>query len=186
MAIINFNPRQPRSGAFWMKALPVMLLGSALAGCGLTQTVKDGTVSTAKAIFYKQVKVLHLDFTARSAMNNNQSGAPLATVVRVYQLKDRQAFDATDYHSLFAADSQAIKADLLAERDIRITPEGAVSLDMPMEEGTQYVAVAAMFWSPDETNNTWRLVLKREELDPDKPRQIELNNNALVLKPLKK
>ena len=186
MAIINFNPRRQRIGAFWMKALLVMLLGGALAGCGLTQTVKDGTVSAAKSIFYKQVKELHLDFTARSAMNNNQNGAPLATIVRVYQLKDRQAFDATDYHSLFAADSQAIKADLLAERDIRITPEGSISLDMPMEEATQYVAVAAMFWSPDEVNNTWRVVLKREELDPDKPRQIELNNNALVLKPLKK
>ncbi|WP_431225744.1 type VI secretion system lipoprotein TssJ [Serratia sp. L9] len=157
-----------------------------MAGCGLTQTVKDGTVSAAKSIFYKQIKVLHLDFTARSAMNNNQSGAPLATIVRVYQLKDRQAFDSTDYHSLFAADSQAIKADLLVERDLRITPEGSVSLDMPMEEATQYVAVAAMFWSPDEVNNTWRVVLKREDLEPDQPRQIELNNNALVLKPLKK
>lgn len=186
MAIINFNPQHLRKGAFWLKALSVLLLGGTLAGCGLGQSVKDGTVSAAKSIFYKQVKTLHLDFTARSAVNNNQSGAPLATIVRVYQLKDRQAFESTDYHSLFAADSQAIKADLLVERDIRITPEGSVSLDMPMEEATQYVAVAAMFWSPDEVNNTWRLVLKRDDLDPDKPRQIELNNNALILKPLKK
>jgi hypothetical protein len=32
-----------------------------LAGCGLTQTVTDGTVSITKSIFYKKIKTLHLD-----------------------------------------------------------------------------------------------------------------------------
>ena len=34
-----------------------------LTGCGLTQTVTDGTVSITKSIFYKKIKTLHLDFT---------------------------------------------------------------------------------------------------------------------------
>jgi type VI secretion system protein VasD len=38
---------------------------SLLAGCGLTQTVTDGTVSITKSIFYKKIKTLHLDFTPR-------------------------------------------------------------------------------------------------------------------------
>ncbi|HCT2015413.1 TPA: type VI secretion system lipoprotein TssJ, partial [Klebsiella pneumoniae] len=29
-------------------------------GCGLTQTVTDGTVSITKSIFYKKMKTLHL------------------------------------------------------------------------------------------------------------------------------
>jgi type VI secretion system protein VasD len=41
-----------------------------LAGCGLTQKVTDGTVAVTKSIFYKQVKILHLDIRAREAMNN--------------------------------------------------------------------------------------------------------------------
>ena len=84
-----------------------------LAGCGLTQKVTDGTVAVTKSIFYKQIKTLHLDIRAREAVNSNAGGVALSTVVRIYQLKDRKTFDTTDYPSLFKADSQAIKADLM-------------------------------------------------------------------------
>lgn len=122
---------------------------------------------------------------AREGVNNNAKGASLATVVRIYQLKDRKAFDSTDYPSLFAMDSQAIKADLVAEKDIRLRPGESFSLDMPMEEAAQFVAVAGMFMAPDQENNTWRLVITRDELDPDTPRIIEASNNSLTLQPLK-
>ncbi|MEM0706058.1 type VI secretion system lipoprotein TssJ [Enterobacter quasihormaechei] len=161
--------------------LLALTLATTLTGCGLSQTVKDGTVSVAKSIFYKQVKTLHLDIQARSGVNNNANGASLATVVRVYQLKDRKAFDSTDYPSLFADDSQAIKADLVAEKDIRLRPGESVTLDMPLDEIAEYVAVAAMFMAPDQTNDAWRLVLAREDLDPDSPRIIEASNNRLTL-----
>lgn len=156
-----------------------------LTGCGLTQSVTDGTVAVTKSIFYKQVKILHLDIRAREAINNNAGGVPLSTVVRIYQLKDRKTFDTTDYPSLFNSDSQAINADLLAEKDIRLQPGGAVMVDMPMEKSTQYIAVAGMFMSPDQANNTWRVVLSRDDLDPDKARVIEVGNNQLTIKALK-
>lgn len=156
-----------------------------LTGCGLTQSVSDGTVAVTKSIFYKQIKTVHLDIRAREAVNSNAGGAALSTVVRVYQLKDRKTFDSTDYPSLFKADSQAIKADLVAEKDIRLQPGGAVTVDMPMDEKAQYVAVAGMFMSPDQTNNTWRVVLSRDDLDPDKARVIEAGNNRLTLEALK-
>lgn len=156
-----------------------------LAGCGLTQKVTDGTVAVTKSIFYKQVKTLHLDIRAREAVNSNAGGVPLSTVVRIYQLKDRKTFDSTDYPSLFKADGQAIKADLVAEKDIRLQPGGAVTVDMTMEEDALFVAVAGMFMSPDQVNNTWRIVLSRDDLDPDKARIIEAGNNRLTLKALK-
>lgn len=156
-----------------------------LAGCGLTQKVTDGTAAVTKSIFYKQVKTLHLDIRAREAVNSNAGGVALSTVVRVYQLKDRKTFDSTDYPSVFKADSEAIKADLVAERDIRLQPGGAAMVDMPMEESAQYVAVAGMFMSPDQTNNTWRVMLSRNDLDPDKARVIEAGNNRLTLMAVK-
>ena len=165
--------------------LLVLMLATGVTGCGLTQKVKDGAVSVTKSIFYKQVKTLHLDIQAREGVNNNAKGASLATVVRIYQLKDRKAFDSTDYPSLFSEDSQAIKSELLAEKDIRLRPGESVAIDMPMEEATQFVAVAGMFMAPDQANNTWRLVLTRDELDPDKPRIIEANNNRLTLQAVK-
>lgn len=166
-------------------ALLALGLMTTLTGCGLTQSVTDGTVSVTKSIFYKQVKTLHLDIQARDGVNNNARGAALATVVRIYQLKDRKSFDSTDYPSLFADDSQAIKTDLVAEKDIRVRPGESVTLDMPMEETAQYVSVAGMFIAPDQVNNSWRITLTRDDLDPDKPRVIEVSNNQLTLQPLK-
>lgn len=156
-----------------------------LAGCGLTQSVTDGTVAVTKSIFYKKVKTLHLDIRAREAVNRNAGGVALSLVVRIYQLKDRKIFDSTDYPSLFKDDSQVIKADLVAEKNIRLQPGGAVTVAMPMEEDAQYVAVAGMFMSPDQTNNTWRVVLSRDDLDPDKASVIEAGNNRLTLQALK-
>ncbi|MFI8415925.1 type VI secretion system lipoprotein TssJ [Serratia sp. NPDC078593] len=165
----------------------VLLAGglSLLVGCGLTQKVTDGTVAVTKSIFYKQVKTLHLDIRAREAVNSNDKGEALSTVVRIYQLKERKTFDDTDYPSLFADDGQAIKAVRLAEKDIRLQPGGAVTVDMPMEADAQFVAVAAMFMSPDQVNDTWRVVLSRDELEPDRARVIEAGNNRLTLQPIK-
>ncbi|MFP2360648.1 type VI secretion system lipoprotein TssJ [Enterobacter ludwigii] len=172
------------AGKFPLAAL-VAGITMILAGCGLTQKVTDGTVAVTRSIFYKQVKTLHLDIRAREGVNSNAGGVALSTVVRIYQLKDRKTFDSTDYPSLFKTDSQAIRADQVAEKDIRLQPGGAVTVDMPMEEDALYVAVAGMFMSPDQVNNTWRVVLSHDDLDPDKARVIEAGNNRLTLQALK-
>jgi len=168
----------------WLPAL----LALSLTGCGVTQGVADGTKSAYTALFYKKIKVLHLDFTAREALNtdsreSNSLSEPV--VVRVYQLKDRKEFDKTVYQQLLQDGDTLLKADLLATRDVLVKPGGDANLDMPMEEGAQFVAVVGLFRQPDMVNNTWKQVLKREELDPDKPRILEAGNNYLTLQPLK-
>ena len=154
---------------------------SLVTGCGLTQKVSEGTVSLTKSIFYKEIKTLHLDLSAREAANKNAQGIALSTVVRIYQLKDRKAFDSANYQSLFAQDSTVVKADLLAQKDVRVRPGESVAVDIPFENEAQYVAVAGMFISPEQSEDSWRVVLSREDLDPDKARVIELNSQALVL-----
>lgn len=86
---------------------------------------------------------------------------------------------------LFRGDSQAIKDDLLEEKDVSLRPGGAVLVDMPLDENAQYVAVAGMFISPDQVKNSWRVVLSRDDLEPSKPRIIEAGDNRLILKPLR-
>ncbi|OVZ81708.1 type VI secretion system lipoprotein TssJ [Yersinia intermedia] len=145
----------------------------------------DVIVAVTKSIFYKQVKIPHLDIQAREAVNNDATVASLATLGRIYQLKDRKMFDGTDYPSLFAEDSQVIKADLVAEKDIRISLGAAVSIDVPPDEKAEYVAVTGLFLAPYIANNTCRVVLSCDDLDPDKTRKIELNNHGMTLLPLK-
>ncbi|EOI3187098.1 type VI secretion lipoprotein TssJ, partial [Salmonella enterica] len=57
-----------------------------------------------------------------------------------------------------------------------------VSLDMLLDEKAQYVALVAQFRSPDARKNDWRLVLTRDDLDPDKARTVSLEGNSLMLK----
>ncbi|MFK3663232.1 type VI secretion system lipoprotein TssJ [Scandinavium sp. NPDC088450] len=170
--------------ARWL--LPVITLN--LAGCGLTQSVADGSKSAFNSVFYKKIKVLHLDFTAREALNtdareSNSLSEPV--VVRVYQLKDRKTFDKTVYQQLLKDGETYLKADLLASRDVVVKPGGDATLDMPMETEAQFVAVVGLFRHPDMVNNTWKMVIHREDLDPDKPRILEAGNNHLTLQPLK-
>nr|WP_249218039.1 type VI secretion system lipoprotein TssJ [Pantoea dispersa] len=170
--------------ACWLPAL----LAFSLTGCGVTQGITDGTKSAFNALFYKKIKVLHLDFTAREALNtdsreSNSLSEPV--VIRVWQLKDRKTFDKTVYQQLLRDGDTILKADLLATRDVVVKPGGDANLDMPMEEDAQFVAVAGLFRHPDRVNNTWKLVMGREDLDPDKPRILEAGNNHLTLQPLK-
>lgn len=79
-----------------------------------------------------------------------------------------------------------LSADLLDQQRVVVKPEEGAQLNMPMSADAQYVAVVALFRSPDEQDNSWRLVLTREDLDPDKARQIELGGNALTLVPAPK
>ena len=156
-----------------------------LTGCGLTQTVTDGTVSITKSIFYKKIKTLHLDFTPRTAINADGAQTPLATMVRVYQLKDRKNIDAADYQTLLRKADTVLKEDELASKELLVMPDGSVTLNMPMDEDAEFVAVVGLFNRPDMQDNRWRLVLTRDDLDQDKPRTIELGDGWLSLVPVK-
>lgn len=181
MSIFAFKSHSFQAGAVVLSAL-------LLAGCGLTQSVADGTVSVTKSIFYKQIKTLHLDFNAREALNtdsNDMSALSVPTMVRVYQLRDSKAFEQLDYQSLLVDGDANLKADLLSSREVVVKPGTGALLNMPMEKEAKFVAVVGLFRMPDTQKNSWRLVIDREDLLPDDPRVIELGNNALSLKPVK-
>ncbi|EPB1500238.1 type VI secretion system lipoprotein TssJ [Escherichia coli] len=164
---------------------PMFIACGLLAGCGLTQTVTDGTISITKSIFYKKIKTLHLDFTPRTAINADGAQTPLATMVRVYQLRDRKAVDVADYQTLLRNADTVLKDNVLASKELLVMPGGSVTLNMPMDEDAQFVAVVGLFYRPDQKDNRWRLVLTRDDLNPDKPRTIELGDGWLSLVPVK-
>lgn len=167
------------------RSAALMLLCSLLTACGLTQAVSDGTVSATRAIFYKKIKVLRLDFEPRAAANADESQTPLATMVQVYQLKGRQKVDAANYQKLLRDADSTLKEDIVASKSLLVMPKGSVTLNMPMNEEAKFVAVVGLFNRPDIKNNTWKLVLSRDDLDPDKPRAIQLNSTGLTLVPVK-
>ena len=169
--------------------LPVAVLGALLGGCGLTQSLSDTGSSTTRAIFYKQVKTLHLDFSARAALNTSatdMSALSVPTLVRVYQLRDSKAVERATYDGLLGDDNQLLASALLDKRSVVVKPEEGAQLNVPMDKDAQFVTVVALFRSPDTQLNTWRLTLTRDDLDPDRARVIELGDNRLTLRPLAK
>lgn len=169
--------------------LTLVTLGALLAGCGLTQKVSDSTASMTKAVFYKQVKTLHLDFSGRSSVNidgSDMTVLSVPTLVRIYQLRDNKAVERADYDKLVSNDDNVLIGDVLDKRAVVVKPEEGAQLNVPMIEDAQFVVVVALFREPDTKVNAWRLTLSRDDLDPDQARVIELGNNRLTLRPLQK
>lgn len=168
------------------KPLILTALGVVLSGCGLTQTVTEATTSTAKAVFYKQVTTLRLDFSGRPAMNTdavNSNALAVPTLVRVYQLRDAKAVQAATYENLLKDSNIVLQADLLDERSVVVLPGEGAQLAVAMDKAAQYVAVVALFRHPDSQQATWRLLLTRDDLDPDRPLLIDLQGNTLSQRP---
>ncbi|MXP51992.1 type VI secretion system lipoprotein TssJ [Pantoea sp. Seng] len=167
-------------------ALLICLSALLMSSCGAWQKTKQGTASVAKTVFYRQVETLHLTFTARAAINQDDAQQSMPLRLVVLQLTDRQRVDNTEYNSLLTQPDLVLKETLVSHRQLSITPEQSVSLDMPMEKQAQFVAVLGLFRQPDRERGTWKRVLSREELDPDSPRTIEVRDNTLSLLPEQK
>jgi type VI secretion system protein VasD len=171
------------------KSLGVAAFGVLLSACGVTQSVTDATTSTTEAIFYKQVKTLHLDLSGRAALNTagiDMNALSVPTLVRVYQLRDRKVLEKANYDSLLSQDEHVLSADLLDKRTLVVKPDQGAQLNIPLDKQARYIAVVALFREFDNRADTWRLTLARDDLDPDRVRVIELGDNRLTLRPLAK
>ncbi|WP_429254433.1 type VI secretion system lipoprotein TssJ [Paraburkholderia sp. GAS334] len=151
-----------------------------LSACGAWQSVSEGTASTYNAVFHKTVKTLNVDLSARSALNSGAAGEPLSVAVRIYQLKDRKAFDVASYDDLLQNDRTVLAQDLLDTASAIVTPGGAVNLSQPIRADTQYVAVVAFFRDSAGGGN-WRRVFPKKALSPDNPLKLQLIDNELVV-----
>jgi type VI secretion system protein VasD len=170
-----------------LERLLLAAMAALLTGCGLTQSVSEGTASTAKAIFYKQVNTLRLDVGSRIASNTDggyMDALSVPTIVRVYQLRTAKALERTTYEALLENADTALASDLLAERTLVIKPGAGAQLSEPLDDQAQVVAVVALLRSPDPASANWRLTLSRDQLDGRHPRIIELADNRLTLQPL--
>ena len=165
--------RQLRIGA---AALTVL----AVAGCGVGQAVKDSTVDAAKWAFTTQVKTMNMDLVSRSSLNANGAGQSLSTVVRIYQLKTPQAFQQLDYTQLQTNDLAALKADLLATKDVVLRPEASASISEPMSSDAAYVGVVAFFRDAGK-DSSWKLVIPKKQWKKTDPVKIEARDNTLNL-----
>ncbi|SAL33014.1 type VI secretion system lipoprotein TssJ [Caballeronia humi] len=157
----------------------VVVVALALSACGAWQSVSDKTSDTYRAVFYKQVKTLNVDFTARASLNPDEADRPVSVAVRVYQLKDRKSFDAASYDDLLKNDRTALGGDLQDAAGVVVNPGSAASLSQPMRADTQYVAIVA-FFRDVRNERDWRRVIAKKSMPADAPLKFELIDRELI------
>uniref|UniRef100_E1TC44 Type VI secretion lipoprotein, VC_A0113 family n=1 Tax=Burkholderia sp. (strain CCGE1003) TaxID=640512 RepID=E1TC44_BURSG len=161
--------------------LTVITVSSALllSACGAWQAVSDSTSNAYHAVFYRQVKVLNVDLSAREALNPDDAGRATSVAVRVYQLRDRKLFDGASYDDLLKNDRTVLAQDLQASMAAVLNPGASASLAQPMQPDTKYVAIVAFYRNPG-SGDGWKYVIAKKKLDADKPLKLELVDQLLV------
>jgi type VI secretion system protein VasD len=144
-----------------------------LSACGAWQAVSDTTSNAYHAVFYRQVKVLDIDLSARDALNPDDAGRATSVAVRVYQLKDRKIFDGASYDDLLKNDRTVLAQDLQDGMATVLSPGASASLSQPMKPESKYVAVVAFYRNPG-AGNGWKYVVEKKKLDADNPLKLEL------------
>jgi type VI secretion system protein VasD len=150
-----------------------------LSACGAWQAVSDSSASAYHAVFYKQVKVLNVDLTARASLNPDEAMRATSVAVRVYQLKDRKLFDQASYDDLLKNDKTVLAQDLQASIATVVNPGASVSVSQPMQADTEYVGIVAFYRDPEATNG-WRRIVPKKKLSADAPLKLELVDRELV------
>jgi type VI secretion system protein VasD len=157
----------------------LIVAGVLLSACGAWQAVSDSSASAYHAVFYKQVKVLNVDLSARAAINPDEAMRATSVAVRVYQLKDRKLFDQASYDDLLKNDKTVLAQDLQASVATVVNPGASASISQPMQAGTEYVGIVAFYRDPAPAN-AWRRVVPKKTLSADAPLKLELVDRELV------
>lgn len=144
-----------------------------LSACGVWQTVSDASAGAYHAVFFKRVKVLNVDLTAREALNADDAGKSTSVAVRVYQIKDRKLLDGASYDDLLKNDRTVLAQDLQDNMAAVVNPGASASLSQPMKADAKYVAIVAFYRNPGNGDG-WKYVIAKKKLDADKPLKLEL------------
>lgn len=151
-----------------------------IGGCGVGQAVMDGTTSAVNWAVMPHVKTMNMKLVARASLNTSELGQSLSVVVRLYQLKDVKSFAHLNYVELQAHDMKLLKADLLATKDVVLSPGASVSIAEPMNAESQYVGVVAFFRDPSP-DAPWKIAIPMRQWKKTDPVTIEVNGRELGL-----
>ncbi|KFA59586.1 type VI secretion system-associated lipoprotein [Gilliamella sp. Choc4-2] len=152
-----------------------------LTGCGIAQSVTESASDLSDSVFKWNIRTLHLDLIARSELNMGDDGRSSPVVIRIYQLKNNNKFNSATYQDLVTQDSDVLGDSLLESKEVVLKPDTAISIDTPLNKKANAVGVIALFKEPNLKNNTWRLVLKRGDLNITSAREISAKQYSIKL-----
>ena len=107
---------------------------------------------------------LHVSLRASRRLNPSERGEPLATVVRIYQLKGTGKISVASFDDLLDHDRDTLAEDLVGVQEVTVNP--GVTVDPPLGRSAEasHIAVVGLFRRP--TGTSWRAVEKLPPADP--------------------
>lgn len=95
---------------------------------------------------------------AGTNLNATNAGKPISVVVKVYQLRNTQRFDAASPNSFLdqATESSALGQDLISVNEVVMKPGERKDFGEKLSDGARFIGIVALFWAP--AKDRWRLL----------------------------
>ncbi|KRR19670.1 type VI secretion system lipoprotein TssJ [Bradyrhizobium retamae] len=138
--------------------------GALLVAAAATSCSTDKTAKTTPIKFVVEADEL---------VNPNAHGKPSPVVVRIYELKSTASFTQAQFFELFDDDAKRLGPDLVAKREIELTPGEKFDFERNTPIETRNVGVIAGFRSGNDAQ--WR---STAEIKPDRDNRISVKLTA--------
>lgn len=145
-----------------ISSLAILAAACALAGCGsnglaakaieVTRLRKPPELPDAQ----KPPRSVALHLHASPKLNVDKRGRPIALAVRLYKLRQKDAFEQAPYSAFLnpQAERESLGPDLLEVREIMLVPGQRYEVMEKLGREAGYLAVVALFQRPAE--GRWR------------------------------
>lgn len=136
----------------WLRQGILLFFLTALSACGEDPPKEEPPPPPPPPT--KVVIKLHAD----NDINPTQFGRPSPLVLRLYELKNAEAFTGADFYKLYNEEDAVLKADLLARQELLIRPEQTLNIERTTEPDTRFIGFLAAFQDLDHA--IWREILE--------------------------
>jgi len=151
-------------------AIPLicLLLAATLGGCGSAALEAIGLRKPPDVPeLQKPPRHVALRLHAAQRLNVDERGRPLALAVRVYKLRQKDAFEAAPFAAFLnpQAERDSLGADLVEVREIMLVPGQRVEFVEKVGREAGVLGVVALFHRP--SGQRWRAVVSAADAERD-------------------
>lgn len=117
-----------------------------------------------------------------STLNQDDAGASLPVLVRVYQLRAKEKFQQATFKTLWKNDKEALGGDLLERKELTVHPgtETELDVDLEVKRGATFFGIMAVFRQPNVEGWKQVMLAQSSALNPFTPKvKLVLNNNTI-------
>ncbi|RZA29562.1 MAG: type VI secretion system lipoprotein TssJ [Lysobacteraceae bacterium] len=156
-----------------ISALAVISAAWVLAGCGSNGLANAALEATGLRKppelpeAQKPPRNVALRLHASPKLNVDKRGQPLALAVRLYKLRQKDAFERAPYSAFLnpQAERESLGADLVEVREIMLVPGQRYEITEKLSRETSHLAVVALFQRPAEQR--WRTTAAAADAERD-------------------